>query len=95
MAPAYIPDPRCYSTGKKLRDPKLVQVAEKYGKSTAQVLIRWTLQRGYVCIPKSVKEDRIRQNAAVFDWALSKEDMEVLNGFNEDLVTGWNPVIQP
>jgi diketogulonate reductase-like aldo/keto reductase len=59
------------------------------------VLIRWTLQRGYVCIPKSVKADRIQQNADVFDWALSDDDMAALNGFDEGLVTGWNPVIQP
>jgi diketogulonate reductase-like aldo/keto reductase len=48
------------------------------GKSTAQVLIRWSLQQGYVTIPKSSKEDRIKANIDVFDFELSQEDMDRL-----------------
>ena len=50
----------------------------RYGKSSAQVLIRWSLQSGFVCIPKSVKEERIVQNGDVFDFNLSDEDMAIL-----------------
>ena len=47
----------------------------RYGKSTAQILIRWSLQRGFVCIPKSVKKERIIENGNVFDFEISSEDM--------------------
>ena len=50
----------------------------RYNKSTAQLLIRWCLQRGFVCIPKSVKEQRIVENGEVFDFNISEEDMKVL-----------------
>ena len=50
----------------------------RYKKSTAQLLIRWCLQRGYVCIPKSVKENRIIENGDIFDFMISDEDMQVL-----------------
>ena len=50
----------------------------RYNKSTAQLLIRWCLQRGFVCIPKSVKEQRIVENGEVFDFNISEEDMRVL-----------------
>ena len=50
----------------------------RYNKSTAQLLIRWCLERGFVCIPKSVKEQRIIENGDVFDFKISDEDMQVL-----------------
>ena len=54
----------------------------RYGKSSAQVLIRWSLQSGFVCIPKSVKEERIVLNGDVFDFSISEEDMTVLVRYN-------------
>eukprot|EP00039_Didymoeca_costata_P005347 m.80734 g.80734 ORF g.80734 m.80734 type:complete len:341 (+) comp12777_c0_seq1:67-1089(+) len=57
-------------------------VAEKLGKSPAQVLIRWSLQKGLVCIPKSTKKERIGQNGAVHDFEISKEDMDALEALN-------------
>ena len=53
----------------------LKDIGEKYGKSVAQVVLRWLLQRGIVCIPKSTKKERIEQNFDVFDFVLSEEDM--------------------
>lgn len=50
----------------------------RYGKSAAQVLIRWSLQSGFACIPKSVKEHRIMENGDVFDFNLSEDDMKTL-----------------
>jgi diketogulonate reductase-like aldo/keto reductase len=77
--------------GERLSDPRLVEVAKHYGKTSAQVLIRWCLQHGMVVLPKSVREARIRENAAVFDFELSANDMRVLDGLNEDLHTSWDP----
>lgn len=51
-------------------------IGEKYGKSIAQVVLRWLIQRGIVCIPKSVKKERIEQNFDVFDFTLTYEDMQ-------------------
>lgn len=81
--------------GDRLRDPKLVNIAEKYGKTPAQVLIRWALEHEFVVIPKSVNKDRIHENADVFDFALSKEDMDRLDSFDENFITSWDPTHAP
>lgn len=65
-------------TGKLLTLPELVTIAAKYGKSVAQVLIRWSLDHGYVPLPKSVTTERIRENFDVFDFHLSVEDSSVI-----------------
>ena len=56
----------------------LTAIGEKYGKSVAQVVLRWQLQRGIVCIPKSTKRERMAQNFDVFDFTLSQEDMAAI-----------------
>jgi diketogulonate reductase-like aldo/keto reductase len=81
--------------GMRLGDPRVVEVARKYGKSPAQVLIRWCLEHDLVVIPKSVHEERIRENANVFDFSLSPEDLRQLDGLNEELYTGWDPTDVP
>lgn len=81
--------------GERLADPKLAAVARHYAKSTAQILIRWGLQKGFVVIPKSSKPRRIVENAAVFDFELSDEDMRALDGFDESLRTCWDPTNAP
>ena len=65
--------------GLKQKDPRLVRIAEKYGKSTYQVLVRWSMQHGVVTIPKSVKKERIQANFAVFDFEIDATDMAELN----------------
>lgn len=65
------------------RNPTLIQIAEKYGKSVAQVILRWLLQRGIVCIPKSIKPDRIVQNIDVFDFELTEADCEAINALDQ------------
>lgn len=77
--------------GRKLDDPDLVRIAGKYGKTTAQVLIRWAIDHGFVVLPKSARSLRIIENGAVFDFTLSKEDMTFLDGLDGNLVTGWDP----
>jgi len=65
--------------GQMLDDPKLAAVASNYSKTPAQVLIRWALQHKTVAIPKSVSRERIRENADIFDFVISEEDMRVLS----------------
>jgi diketogulonate reductase-like aldo/keto reductase len=81
--------------GEKLNDPKLVAIASKYSKSPAQILIRWVLQRRIVVIPKSSRKERIYENANVFDFVISQEDMKALDSFNENLRTSWDPSAAP
>jgi diketogulonate reductase-like aldo/keto reductase len=81
--------------GKRLKDRKLVAVANRYSKSPAQILIRWALQHEWVVIPKSADRRRIFENADVFDFEIASDDMRLLDGFNEDLRTCWDPTDAP
>lgn len=69
----------------------LVGLGQKYGKSPAQIILRWDLQNGVVTIPKSVTPSRIRENADIFDFALSAQDMELIDGLNLDTRVGADP----
>ena len=69
----------------------LKEIAEKHGKSVAQVIIRWDLQNGVITIPKSIKEHRIIENSNVFDFTLTKEDLDQIDSLNEDSRVGSNP----
>ena len=64
-------------------------------RSPAQILIRWALQHDIVVIPKSAKRSRIFEDADVFDFKITEEDMQVLDGFNENLRTCWDPTDAP
>jgi len=75
----------------KLDLPLLRELAEKYGKTPAQIVIRWHLQHGYVVIPKSSREERIAENCRVFDFELSEEDMRRIDGLNRDRRFGMDP----
>ena len=81
--------------GQKLGDPRLAAIGAAHGVAPAQVLIRWGLQKGAVVLVKSNRPERIRQNADVYDFALSAEDMARLDTFNENLATGWDPTNEP
>ena len=79
-------------TGKSiLADESLAMLAEKYGKSPAQVVIRWHIQRGVIVIPKSTHKERIEANIDVFDFELSQEDMALIDGLNRNIRSGSNP----
>lgn len=67
-------------TGKIFNVPEMKQLSEKYGKSVAQICIRWSLQNEWLPLPKSVTPDRIAENINVFDFELSEEDTELIAG---------------
>jgi 2,5-diketo-D-gluconate reductase A len=77
--------------GAVLDDPVVGSVADKYGKTPAQVVIRWHQQLANVVIPKSVTPERIRQNFDVFDFELADDDMAAINGLDRGKRTGPNP----
>lgn len=77
--------------GQLFDDPVLNEVAKKYNKSVAQVILRWDLQNGVVTIPKSTKEHRIVENAAVFDFELTQADMERIDALNQNYRVGPDP----
>ncbi|XP_065297155.1 uncharacterized oxidoreductase ZK1290.5-like isoform X2 [Dermacentor albipictus] len=68
--------------GRLLADPVVCRVAQHHRRSSAQVLVRWSLQKGVVAIPKSTQRDRVRENAQVFDFELSPDDMAALGTLN-------------
>ncbi|WP_103105620.1 aldo/keto reductase [Brevibacillus reuszeri] len=77
--------------GQLLDNPVLKEIAERHGKSIAQVILRWDLQHGIVTIPKSTKEHRIQENADVFNFELTAEDMEKIDALNENHRVGPDP----
>jgi diketogulonate reductase-like aldo/keto reductase len=70
--------------GKKLNDNIIQEIANKYKKTPAQIMIRWSLEHGNAVIPKSSNPIRIAENANVFDFDLSSEDMLRIDGRNEN-----------
>ena len=77
--------------GKKFNDPVLRAIAEKYAKTPAQILIRWALQVHTIVLPKSANKKRILENADIFDFEISDEDMQKLNALNEGYRITWDP----
>ncbi|HHV12414.1 MAG TPA: aldo/keto reductase [Clostridiales bacterium] len=69
--------------GKLMENATLNKLAEKYGKTPAQIVLRWDIQRDFVVIPKSVHKDRIISNLAVFDFELLPEDMEIIDSMDQ------------
>ncbi|XP_053689653.1 aldo-keto reductase family 1 member B1-like isoform X1 [Sabethes cyaneus] len=65
-----------------MEDPKIVTIAKKYGKTSAQILIRYQIQRGHVVIPKSVNKSRIQSNFEVFDFELTEDDIKLITSFD-------------
>ncbi len=81
--------------GERLDHPVVVAIAAELARSPAQVLLRWGIQHGFVVVPKSVREERIIENGAIFDFVLSPEQMARLDSLEENLATGWDPADAP
>ncbi|PNY24665.1 oxidoreductase [Tolypocladium capitatum] len=79
---------------KRFGDPKVMALAEKYGKTEAQILLRWSLQRGLVPLVKSVKASRIAENAGLYDFELTEADVEDL-ATTEYISYAWDPTVEP
>jgi methylglyoxal/glyoxal reductase len=77
--------------GNLLEEPTINHIAKKHGKSPAQVLIRWHLQHDLVVIPKSITPSRIKENAQVFDFSLSLNEMNQIDALNKNERFGSNP----
>lgn len=78
-----------------MQHPVIVELSEKYNASPAQVLIRWSLQKGFVPLPKSVSQSRIEANANFGFFDIEADDMKRMDGLDEFLVTDWSPVDAP
>lgn len=77
--------------GDVLDDPVLKKIAEEKGRTVAQVVLRWHIQRGDIVFPKSVTRSRVEENFALFDFDLSSEDMAAVDGLNKDKRRGPDP----
>ncbi|ULT57529.1 aldo/keto reductase [Neobacillus drentensis] len=77
--------------GQLLDQPMIQAIAEKYNKSAAQVILRWDLQNEVITIPKSTKEHRIVENSSIFDFELTKAEMEQIDGLNQNHRVGPDP----
>jgi methylglyoxal/glyoxal reductase len=77
--------------GQLFDNPLLKEIANKFNKTVAQVILRWDIQNGVITIPKSTKELRIIENSTIFDFELTKEDMEQINNLNQNHRVGPNP----
>ena len=79
------------TAGHRLDDPRITAIAAKHGRTNAQVLLRWAIQHDVVVIPKSVHADRIAENAQIFDFELTGEEMSALDGLHDGFRSSWNP----
>ncbi len=77
--------------GQKVGDLSLMSVADKYGKSVAQLVLRWSIQKGNIVLVKSVSPQRIAENFAILDFEIDPADMARLDSLNENLRTCWDP----
>lgn len=77
--------------GNLLTDQRLLDIGEKYGKSSAQVVLRWDLQRGVIPLPKSVHSTRIMQNIHVFDFDLDESEMQLISSLDTGKRNGADP----
>ena len=77
--------------GRELDDPTIREIAERVGKTLAQVVLRWHIERGDIVFPKSVTPARIKENFAIFDFELSGEDVEAISALDKNERSGPDP----
>lgn len=91
MVEAYAPLARAL----RMKHPVISQLSKKYSCTPAQLMVRWSLQHGFVPLPKSVSEERIKANGQVSSFEIDSPDMQKMDGLDEYLVTDWDPVDAP
>jgi len=82
------------SRGQRLNDDRLVALGKKYRKTAPQMMLRWALQSDMVIIPKSIRQERIRENADIFDFEISEADLTAMNALDENcsiMPPSWEP----
>ncbi|XP_070829631.1 glyoxal reductase-like [Chaetodon trifascialis] len=77
--------------GQALSNPTIIQLAQKYGRTPAQICIRWSIQNGAITIPKSTKKERVAENCQVFGFQLEEEDMKAINKLHDGRHVSWDP----
>jgi 2,5-diketo-D-gluconate reductase A len=88
--------PEAYSPlarGEMLSHPVITELAAKYGRTPAQVVLRWHIQEGNIVIPKSTTPARIKENFEIFDFELSEDDMKLFDGLDSGQRTGLDPAV--
>ena len=74
-------------------NPVIAPIAEKYGKSIPQVILRWLVQQGVVVIPKSINQGRLRENISIFDFILTDEEVQIIDSLDQGHFLNYNPEI--
>jgi diketogulonate reductase-like aldo/keto reductase len=82
------------ATSAVINNNTVAKAAQKHGVTNAQVLIRWSLQKGFICLPKSSNPERQKVNLNVFSFELDQQDMKELDALEQNLVTAWDPISQ-
>lgn len=83
--------PLCKGSGRMLSQPQLTKVAKEAGVSTAQVMLRWSIQKGFVPLPKTTDETRMQQNFDIYSFELSPKQMATLDALERNFITAWDP----
>lgn len=80
-----------FMVGELLKNKQILNFAEKYNKTAAQIILRWNYQNGVINIPKSVHKERIQENIDIFDFTIDFEDLKLIDQLNKNLRGGSNP----
>ncbi|KAH8890187.1 Aldo/keto reductase [Thozetella sp. PMI_491] len=88
---AYAPLARAY----RFDHPTMVSLSKQYGCTVQQLMVRWSIQHGFITLPKSTRRDRLIKNADVGAFEISEKDMQTMDGLDEGLVTDWDPTNAP
>ena len=78
--------------GKKFKDERLQKLCDKYHKTPAQIILRWNIEHGVSTIPKSSNKKRLQENFDIFNFSLSKEEIELMDSFNENFRVVEDPM---
>lgn len=76
---------------KLIKHPILIEIAKKYNKKVTQIILKWNIQLGYIPIPKTSNKQRLKENIDIFDFEISKEDMDKINSINENYRVRYDP----
>ncbi|MDC7226275.1 MAG: aldo/keto reductase [Spirochaetales bacterium] len=80
-----------FMVGELLKNGQILKLAEKYGKSAAQIILRWNYQNGVINIPKSVHRERMEENINIFDFSIDSDDLTIIDSFDQNKRSGPNP----